>query len=56
MISTVAIADSVVPRWTNDCGVSGSNPSGAPSNILHFVRDLLFSLLKNSKSAEVSLP
>ena len=50
MISAASIAGSVVLRWTNDHGVSGSNPSGAPFDILHFVRDLLFPLLKNSKS------
>ena len=38
----------MVACWTNDHGVSGSNPSGAPFGILHFVRDLLFPLLKNS--------
>ena len=46
----------MVPRWTNDRGVSGSNPSGAPFEILDFVRDLLFPLLKNSKSDEESCP
>ena len=48
MISAAANAGSVVPRWTNDHGVSGSNPSGAPFDIFHFVRDLLFPLLKKS--------
>ena len=57
VISAAAIAGSVVPRWTNDHGVSGSNPgvsgsnpSGAPFDILHFVRNLSFPLLKNFKS------
>ena len=55
-ISAAAIAGLVVPRWTNDHAVSGSNPSGASFQILHFVRDLLFPLLENSKSAEVYFP
>ena len=39
----------MVACWTNDHGgISGSNPSGEPFDILHFVRDLLFLLLKNS--------
>ena len=45
MISAAAIAGSVMPRWTNDHGVSGSNPSGTPFDILHFVRNFLFPLL-----------
>ena len=36
-------------------GSPGSNMPGAPFETLDFVRDLLFPLLKNSKSAEVSL-
>ena len=43
-----AIAGSVVAHWTNDHGVLGSNLSGANFGILHFVRDPLFPLLKNS--------
>ena len=43
MISIAVIVGSVVPRWaTTDRGVSGSNPFGAPFEILHFVRDLHF--------------
>ena len=38
----------MVGHWTNDHGVSGSNPSGEPFDIFHFLRDLLFPLLKNS--------
>ena len=42
MISVAVIVGSVVPRWATDRGVSGSNPFGAPFEILHFVRDLYF--------------
>ena len=41
-ISVAGIVGSVVPCWTNDRGVSGSNPSGAPFKILHFVTDFHF--------------
>ena len=46
----------MVLRWTGDHRVSGSKKQGASFEILDFVRDLLFLLLKNSWSAEVSLP
>ena len=36
--------------------VSGSNPFGSSFEILHFVKALLCSLSKNSKSAEESCP
>ena len=52
----------MVLRWTGDHRVPGSNTPGAPfeifdfvREILDFVRDLLFPLLKDSKSAGVSL-
>ena len=51
-----ATAYSVVPPWTGNHRAPGSNLLGAPFEILDFVRDLLFPLLKNLKSAEVSLP
>ena len=50
MILAAAIAGLVVLCWTNDHGVSGSNQSGAPFEVVHFVRDLSFPFLKNSKS------
>ena len=46
----------MVLRWTDDYRVPGSNTPGASFDTLDFVRNLLFPLLKNSKSAEVSLP
>ena len=49
------VAASVVLRWTGDHRVPGSNTPDAPFETLDFVRDLLFPLLKNSESAEVSL-
>ena len=52
---SAVIADSVAPHWTGDHRAPGSNLLGAPCEILDFVRDLLFPLLKNSMSAEVSL-
>ena len=56
VVSVAAIVGSVVLRWTGDHRVPGSNRQGAPFETLDFVRDLLFPLLKNSKSAEVSFP
>ena len=50
------MAGSVVLRLTGDHKVLGSNTLGVPFETLDFMRDLLFPLLKNSKSAEVSLP
>ena len=55
-VSVVAIAGSVVLRWTGEHRFTGSNTPGAPFETLDSVRDLLFSLLKISKSAEMSLP
>ena len=40
----------MVPRWTIDLGVTGSNPPGNTFWNLDFVRNLLFPLQKNVKS------
>ena len=55
VVLVAAIARSMVLRWTGDHRIPGSNTPGAPFETLDFVRVLLFPLLKNSKSAEVSL-